>query len=56
VEKTAISKHAKNIFESGELEKRSTVSKMETVQKEGGRAIKKVKVNMAEESAADQEG
>jgi prophage maintenance system killer protein len=39
VQKAAISKHVKNIFESGELEKRSTVSKMETVQKEGGRAM-----------------
>ncbi len=39
VQKAAISKHVKNIFDSGELEKRSTVSKMETVQKEGGRLI-----------------
>lgn len=28
----AISKHLKNIFESGELKQQSTVSKMETVQ------------------------
>ena len=39
VQKAAISKHVKNIFKSGELDKRSTVSKMETVQKEGGRLI-----------------
>lgn len=34
VQKPAISKHLKNIFESWELDKNSTVSKMETVQKE----------------------
>ena len=39
VQKAAISKHIKNIFNSGELEVSSTVSKMETVQKEGGRVI-----------------
>jgi hypothetical protein len=32
VQKAAISKHIKNIFESGELIKEATVSKMETVQ------------------------
>lgn len=31
----AISKHIKNIYESGELKEVSTISKMETVQKEG---------------------
>ncbi|MCX2481871.1 RhuM family protein [Pedobacter sp. MR2016-24] len=36
----AISKHISNIFKSGELDT-STVSKMETVQKEGGREIKR---------------
>jgi hypothetical protein len=41
VQKAAISKHLKNIFESGELEKDSTVSVMETVQNEGGREIKR---------------
>lgn len=41
VKKAAISKHIKNIFDSGELEKKSTVSKMETVQLEGGRKIKR---------------
>lgn len=37
VNKPAISKHLKNIFESGELVRGATVSKMETVQKEGNR-------------------
>lgn len=35
----AISKHLKNIFESGELTPEATVSKMETVQTEGGRQV-----------------
>lgn len=39
VQKAAISKHVKNIFAIGELDKRATVSKMETVQSEGGRSI-----------------
>jgi prophage maintenance system killer protein len=42
VQKSAISKHVKNIFETEELEYKSTVSKMETVQKEGRRTIKRV--------------
>lgn len=33
VQKAAISKHIKNIFDSGELSLKATVSKMETVQK-----------------------
>ena len=37
----AISKHLKNIFEDGELEINSTVSKMEIVQNEGGREVKR---------------
>ena len=37
----AISKHLSNIFESGELEKESTLSILETVQKEGKREIKR---------------
>jgi len=41
VQKAAISKHIKNIFTSGELDKKSTVSKMETVQMEGNRRIKR---------------
>ncbi len=35
----AISKHLKNIYSSGELNQEATVSKMETVQMEGGRQI-----------------
>ena len=41
VQKAAISKHVNNIFESGELNRKSTVSKMETVGKEGKRWIKR---------------
>ena len=37
----AISKHLKNIFESGELDENSTLSKMEIVQFEGGRQVKR---------------
>ncbi|MBF0495383.1 MAG: virulence RhuM family protein, partial [Deltaproteobacteria bacterium] len=39
VNKSAISKHLKNIYESGELTQAATVSKMETVQTEGERRI-----------------
>ena len=39
VQKAAISKHVKNIFASGELARDATVSKMETVQVEGGRSV-----------------
>lgn len=42
VQKAAISKHIKNIFTSEELEKAATVSKMETVQHEGGRNISRI--------------
>ena len=42
VQKAAISKHIKNIFASGELVKEATVSKMETVQTEGGRTVVRV--------------
>jgi hypothetical protein len=35
----AISKHLKNIYASGELKEEATISKMETVQMEGGRQI-----------------
>ncbi len=41
VQKAAISKHIKNIFDSGELEQKSTVSILETVQIEGSRRIKR---------------
>lgn len=39
VQKAAVSKHLKNIFASGELERAATVSKMETVQHEGNRTV-----------------
>ena len=39
VRKAAISKHIKNIYAEGELLKKGTVSKMETVQREGARYI-----------------
>lgn len=39
VRKAAISKHLKNIYASGELERMATVSKMETVQEEGVRQV-----------------
>jgi len=41
VKKSAISKHVKNIFFSGELDKKSTVSILETVQTEGKRKVKR---------------
>lgn len=41
VQKAAISKHLKSIYQSGELDRDSTVSIMETVQNEGGRNIKR---------------
>lgn len=37
----AVSKHLSNIFDSGELVREATVSKMETVQVEGGRKVKR---------------
>jgi len=39
----AISKHLSNIFNAGELQKEATLSKMETVQKEGNRSIARSK-------------
>lgn len=39
VKKAAVSKHISNIYAQGELVKDATVSKMETVQNEGGRTI-----------------
>lgn len=35
----AVAKHLKNIFDSGELDPKATVSKKETVQNEGGREV-----------------
>lgn len=37
----AISKHLKNVYETGELERDATVSKMETVQAEGSRRVRR---------------
>jgi prophage maintenance system killer protein len=39
VQKAAVSKHLKNIYASGELERPATVSTMETVQQEGVRQV-----------------
>ena len=39
VQKAAISKHLKKIYDSGELKESATVSKMETVRDEGGRKV-----------------
>ncbi len=41
VQKAAISRHLKNIFKSGELDREATVSKMETVRQEGGRKVRR---------------
>ena len=38
-DKSGISRHLKNIYSSGELDKTSTVAKIATVQKEGGRRV-----------------
>ncbi len=37
----AISKHLANVFETGELKEEATISKMETVQQEGSREVKR---------------
>ena len=42
VQKAAISKHLKNIYDTGELVRSATVSKMETVQTEGKRTVTRV--------------
>ena len=41
VKTPAISKHLQNIYEEGELDRDATVSKMETVQDEGGRTVRR---------------
>ena len=41
VQTPAINKHLKNIFEEGELNKETTISKMEIVQNEGRRDVKR---------------
>ena len=38
----AVSKHLKNIYDEQELDRSSTVSKMETVQSEGNRSVKRM--------------
>ncbi len=38
-DKSVISRHLRNIFKSGELDKNSTVAKNATVQKEGNREV-----------------
>ncbi len=40
-DKSVVSRHIKNIFKSGELDKKSTVAKIATVQKEGKRQIRR---------------
>ena len=39
IDKSGISRHIKNIFETGELEETATVAKIATVQNEGGREV-----------------
>ena len=41
VEVPAVSKHLKNIYDEGELKRVATVSKMEIVQQEGPRSVKR---------------
>lgn len=41
VQKAAVSKHLKNIFETEELSKKATVSILETVQSEGSREVRR---------------
>lgn len=43
VQTPSISKHLKNIFESGELSREATISKMETVQTKGERSVRRGK-------------
>ena len=38
----AVSKHVKNIYKDGELQEKQTLSKMETVRKEGKRTVKRL--------------
>jgi len=41
-DKSVISKHIKNIFDTGELDRNSTVAKFSTVQIEGKRKVKRI--------------
>jgi hypothetical protein len=38
-DKSVISRHLRNVFQSGELERQATVAKSATVQREGGREV-----------------
>jgi hypothetical protein len=38
-DKSVISRHLRNLFQSGELERQGTVAKIATVQREGGRVV-----------------
>jgi hypothetical protein len=38
-DKSVISRHLRNVFQSGELERQATVAKIATVQQEGGREV-----------------
>jgi hypothetical protein len=40
-DKSVVSRHVRNIFTEGELDQNSTVAKFATVQREGGRTIKR---------------
>ncbi len=39
IDKSGVSRHIKNVFETGELEEEATVAKNATVQKEGNRSV-----------------
>jgi hypothetical protein len=42
-DKSMISRHLRNVFQSGELERRATVAKIATVRREGGRVAAREK-------------
>ena len=46
VVKSTISEHLSNIYKSGELEKKATVRKIRTVQKEAGREVNSQHITM----------
>ena len=41
-DKSTISRHIKNIFSEGELDREATVAKIATVQTEGGRQVERI--------------
>ena len=41
IDKSGISRHIKNIYKDGELDEKSTVAKIATVQNEGNRIVKR---------------